>query len=117
MNFIIDAHLPPRLAALLISRGHDAVHTRELPAANATPDGDIVTLAGTEQRVIVTKDRDFLDSHRSQGWPERLLVVATGNASRGELLDLFDWHLAEIVDLFTRHTCVELGRSGALARA
>ena len=38
MKFLVDAHLPPGLCALLRAAGHDALHTRELPAQNQTAD-------------------------------------------------------------------------------
>ncbi len=31
MKFLIDAHLPKRLARLLQQLGHDAIHTLDLP--------------------------------------------------------------------------------------
>lgn len=38
MRFLVDAHLPRGLCVLLAPRGHDAVHTFNLPAQNATKD-------------------------------------------------------------------------------
>jgi predicted nuclease of predicted toxin-antitoxin system len=38
MKFLVDAHLPRRLCADLASRGHDALHTLDLPVRNATGD-------------------------------------------------------------------------------
>lgn len=34
MKFLIEAHLPRRLAAQLNSAGHDAIHTLDLPFIN-----------------------------------------------------------------------------------
>jgi predicted nuclease of predicted toxin-antitoxin system len=59
MNFLVDAHLPPGLCALLPQAGHDAIHTSRLPAQNRTPDEVINELALKERRVVVTKDTDF----------------------------------------------------------
>jgi Domain of unknown function (DUF5615) len=36
MKFLIDAHLPCRLAYLLRSRGHEAVHTLDLSLGDRT---------------------------------------------------------------------------------
>jgi len=36
MKFLIDAHLPKRLAQLLQRLGHDAIHTLDLPGKNRT---------------------------------------------------------------------------------
>jgi predicted nuclease of predicted toxin-antitoxin system len=38
MKFLVDAHLPPSLCAVLARHGHDANHTLDLAAKNATKD-------------------------------------------------------------------------------
>ena len=35
MKFLVDAQLPRRLCAVLAGRGHDAIHTLDLPDSNA----------------------------------------------------------------------------------
>lgn len=79
MKFLVDAQLPTRLARFLSSSGHDALHTLELPDGNRTTDARIAEIADGSDRVVVTKDRDFRDSHLLTRSPRRLLVVATGN--------------------------------------
>lgn len=59
MKFLVDAQLPARLAWFLADAGHDAVHTSELPEGNRTTDARITALADRDDRVVVTKDRDF----------------------------------------------------------
>lgn len=63
MRFLVDAQLPARLARFLRQAGHDVVHTSDLPDGNRTPDRQIAELADGQSRVVVTKDRDFRDSH------------------------------------------------------
>jgi predicted nuclease of predicted toxin-antitoxin system len=67
MNFLVDAHLPPSLCALLQAAGHDALHTSRLTAQNRTPDEILNELSLREHRVVVTKDSDFYHSHLLQG--------------------------------------------------
>jgi predicted nuclease of predicted toxin-antitoxin system len=38
MKFLVDAHLPRRLAYQLRAFGHEAVHTLDLPRGKRTPD-------------------------------------------------------------------------------
>jgi predicted nuclease of predicted toxin-antitoxin system len=38
MRFLVDAHLPPSLCAVLARHGHNANHTLDVPAKNATKD-------------------------------------------------------------------------------
>ena len=96
MKFIIDAHLPRRLANFLADHGHDAVHTLELPHGNRTDDNDIIEIAINEQRVIITKDQDFADSFALRRHAWQLLLVRTGNISNHELLALFERSLSQI---------------------
>jgi hypothetical protein len=69
VKFLVDAQLPARLARLLNEHGHDATHTSELPNANRTPDDEIAATADTEDRVVISKDRDFRNSHFLKGTP------------------------------------------------
>ncbi|QKT08871.1 DUF5615 family PIN-like protein [Gordonia sp. X0973] len=73
MKFLVDAQLPAKLAAVLCESGHDAVHTGSLAAGNRTTDSVICDEADSAGRVVVTKDRDFRDSH---------LLLGTRTASR-----------------------------------
>jgi predicted nuclease of predicted toxin-antitoxin system len=59
VNFLVDAQLPRRLALWLRERGHDVVHTVDLPRQNRTPDPSLLAKANAEQRVLVPKDADF----------------------------------------------------------
>ena len=59
MKFLIDAQLPMRIANLLENLGCDVIHTKNLPLKNATPDSEINKLSILEQRIVITKDKDF----------------------------------------------------------
>lgn len=96
MKLLVDAQLPARLARSLIGLGHDAIHTSDLPDGNRTPDAEICRVADTAERVVVTKDRDFRDSHLLRGTPRKLLVIATGNITNDELLSLIEGNLGAI---------------------
>lgn len=90
--------------------GYDAVHTLDLPLGNRTPDADINQLSIAEQRVVVTKDADFRDSHLINDVPQKLLLISTGNISNNELLHLVAQNLERIVDAFESASYVELDR-------
>lgn len=49
-------------------------------------------MADGEDRIVVTKDRDFRDSHLLRSTPRRLLIVTTGNIENNDLLAPFDQH-------------------------
>ena len=85
MKFLVDAQLPLRLARWLQDEGYDAVHTRDLPHGNRTSDADINDRSVREQRVVVTKDEDFVDTFHLKREPRKLLLVATGNIGNSDL--------------------------------
>ena len=113
MRFLVDAQLPARLAGFLNDAGHDAVHTSSLPDGNRSTDAWIAQFADADNRVVVTKDRDFRDGHLLARSPRRLLVVATGNITDAALLVLFQSNLDAVVGAFDEADFVELG-SGTL---
>jgi predicted nuclease of predicted toxin-antitoxin system len=116
MNFLVDAQLPRRLAAWLTTAGHNAVHTLDLPDANRTTDAQINDLADQEQRVVVTKDADFVDGHVLRGRPGKLLLISTGNISNRDLEALVVPLLADVVRELQTHSFLELGRAGLVVR-
>ena len=67
MRFLLDARLPLRLAQWLRQTGHDARQTLELPDGNRTPDASLVAPAMRKDRVVVTKDNDFVQTFLLSG--------------------------------------------------
>lgn len=108
MKFLVDAHLPKRLARFISRGGHDAIHTLELPAQNSSGDDAIIQNAIKQDRIVITKDSDFVDSFLLFRKPPRLLLVSTGNISNDALEELFDDNLSEIVSSFKSYSYVEL---------
>jgi predicted nuclease of predicted toxin-antitoxin system len=58
MKLLLDMGVSPRTAMFLRSRGHDAVHLRELGMYRAG-DEEAVRRAASEGRILVTFDLDF----------------------------------------------------------
>ena len=116
MKFLIDAQLPRRLCQVFQGLGHEALHTLDLPAATRTPDPEINRLSIEDQRVVVTKDSDFVDSFLLRRQPYKLLLVTTGNIHNKELLKLLNAQAGQIVNLLTQYDCVELARDSLIVR-
>ncbi|MFO1432420.1 MAG: DUF5615 family PIN-like protein [Candidatus Competibacteraceae bacterium] len=110
MRFLVDAHLPRSLCAVLARQGHDAIHTLDLPAGNATKDRIINQVSLDEQRVVISKDTDFFYSHVLQGRPWKLVLIKTGNISTHDLQVLFERHLPAVAAALQNHTLVEIDR-------
>lgn len=109
MKFLVDAQLPQRLSNFLKQSGYDALHTRELPTGNSTPDAVINEISLHNQRIVITKDDDFVQSFLLQQKPYKLLLVATGNIKNAELEDLFRQNLSQLTEIFETSSYVELG--------
>ena len=97
MKFLIDAQLPLSLKQLFISKGHDCIHTSDMQMGNETPDRIINTISVTEQRIVITKDGDFLESFIVKKEPYKLILVKLGNTSKNELLQFFSDKFDEII--------------------
>jgi predicted nuclease of predicted toxin-antitoxin system len=69
MKFLVDAHLPYRLKTWLLTKGVDAIYTSDLPSRNLSADLEIVRIADASDRVVITKDSDFLKLHVLQQSP------------------------------------------------
>lgn len=111
MKFIVDAQLPKSLSDFLCSKGHHSVHTLDLPDQNKTTDVYINNLAGTESRVVITKDADFLETYVLKSIPEKLLMVKTGNIPNSALLRLFEMHLEYITDALAANSLIEITKT------
>lgn len=83
----MDAQLPPALSDWLRDHGHEADHVATLLALDADDDA-IWDLARRDERVILTKDRDFAlwASDRRSG--PQVVWLRLGNATRRVL---FEW--------------------------
>jgi len=110
MRFLVDAQLPRRFCGWLAEAGHEAVHTLELPHRNQTTDNEILDLAEREQRIVVTKDDDFVQSFLITGRPARLLLISTGNIANDKLEKIVRGHVLEIIEAFEAASFIELGR-------
>ncbi len=117
MRFIVDAQLPRDLASFLKTHGHEAVHTAELPEKNRTPDEEIRRLADAEDRIVVSKDDDFVTSHLLSGTPKRVLLISTGNISNPELIQIMQDNFDSLEKALDEGVFVELTRTSLVVHA
>jgi predicted nuclease of predicted toxin-antitoxin system len=115
MKFIVDAQLPKSLARLLVSLGHDAIHTLDLPLKNATGDSFINDISMEQNRVVISKDSDFYDSFRAKKEPHKLLYLTVGNMRNAQLLALFSSNIDIIVKELTLSDVVEMNTVSIIA--
>ncbi len=87
-----------------------------MPDRNLTADATLCRIAATENRVLITKDADFVVSFLVRGLPPKLLFVTTGNISNDELLALFRGNLAALTAALAVHAFVEIDHTGITVR-
>jgi len=100
-----------------ISRSTHRPTDTTLRSGNRTPDSEIARRADSDQRVVVTKDRDFRDNHLLDHTPHSLLIVTTGNIQNRDLLALFERHIDVIAEYLTDSPLVELSRDRLVAHS
>jgi predicted nuclease of predicted toxin-antitoxin system len=82
-----------------------------LPLRNRTPDRVINEISEREERIVITKDEDFVNSFTLYHKPYKLLLVSTGNIKNADLERLFSQNIQQIAEAFEKHSFVELGRT------
>lgn len=108
MRFLIDAQLPRRLVRRLEESGYDAIHTLDLPDKNQSSDAFLEAISLRDERIVITKDSDFVNSFLLYGRPYKLLLISTGNISNQALERLVLGHIQQIAQAFEEYQFVEL---------
>lgn len=107
MPYLIDAQLPPSLAAAMRQTGLEAVHVAELGLATAT-DAEIWDTAVSRAAVLVTKDRDFSLLRAARNTGPIVLWIRIGNIDNRTLIARFLRAMPRILEAVERgETVVE----------
>lgn len=85
--------------------------TLDLPQANRITDRELIEIAERQNRIVVTKDGDFVVSHLINSQPANLLLISTGNIDNATLGRLMLANLPSIEAAFESAHYVELGRT------
>lgn len=109
MKFFVDAQLPPVLKSWLLRQGHDCIHALDLPKKDSTPDSEIVAIVTKDERILISKDGDFLKLKLLTGNPQKLMVVTTGNIKNPELIASFEMNFHSALRLFKTFDILEFG--------
>lgn len=89
MKFLVDNQLPAALAEHLRKRGYDCQHVLEAGLSDAG-DAAICRYAEAEERILISKDEDFLHLSSLPKFKIRLVWVRLGNCRTPALLAAFD---------------------------
>jgi predicted nuclease of predicted toxin-antitoxin system len=85
VKFLVDNQLPAALARWLTAKGYDAIHVLDRGLGREC-DGELWKLAKEEDRILVSKDEDFLALALRPGDEGRLLWLRLGNCRKHALL-------------------------------
>lgn len=97
MRFLIDAQLPPALAAHLAALGHRAEHVNLIERGVAS-DADIWAYATKAGAVIVSKDQDFAALARGSESGAQVVWIRLGNTTNKALWATLEPLMPEIVE-------------------
>lgn len=117
MKFLIDAQLPKSLSDFLQLKGYDSLHTIELPEGNGASDLTILTISKKENRVVISKDGDFLESFLLAGVPEKLIIIKAGNIRNVDLLAIFENNIDKICSLLLNSSLIEINVTEIIVHA
>ena len=98
---MVDNQLPTALARALAAQGYDACHVLDLGMGQAT-DRLIWSEAISQQRIVISKDEDFLFLATRLEDSGRLLWLRLGNTRKAELLGAILPRMAEVDTLFAQ---------------
>ncbi len=111
MKYIIDAQISYKIAIYLNQIGYDIIHTNDFPNKEFTTDKEIRELSKSQNRIVISKDSDFLDSYLIKKIPEKILLITTGNTKNIELKELFKIYFEKIDLLFEQHFYIEFNQN------
>ena len=67
-----------------------------------------------EQRIVITKDTDFVNSFLVSGVPYKLLLVSTGNVNNRDLEGIFAKNLSALLGALELYEYVEITRTSLI---
>ncbi|MBI4646512.1 MAG: DUF5615 family PIN-like protein [Bacteroidia bacterium] len=100
LKFIIDTQLPPLLIEFFQWKGYNSIHTTFFQDGHLLKDKQIREIAINEDRIIVTKDEDFIDYYLLKRSPPKILLIETGNISNRDLFIILNKYFSEIIKSF-----------------
>jgi predicted nuclease of predicted toxin-antitoxin system len=89
VKFVVDNQLPVTLARYLEARGFDGQHVLEIGLAEAE-DAEICRYAESQDRVVISKDEDFIYQAKRPTSKVRVVWVRLGNCRTPALLAAFE---------------------------
>ena len=90
MKFLCDVHISYQLSKFFVELGYDSEHVNFILNRWNTSDEKISNYADSNDRILITKDIDFKNSHILSNTPKKLIRIELGNIKNDELIKLFN---------------------------
>ena len=104
MKFLIDTQLPPKLSNWISQQGFDSIHTTHFRNGQFYIDTSLIRIAVEQNRIIISKDKDFQDYYFLKGAPPKVLLLQLGNISNRDLLTFFERNFGTICSSFNENS-------------
>ena len=88
MRILLDANISWKLSGILKQNFGECAHVDSIGLDVPAKDIEIWDYALENGYIIITKDNDFVDLMRINGFPPKVVLLRTGNNSRQELAEL-----------------------------
>ncbi|MCB0635079.1 MAG: DUF5615 family PIN-like protein [Lewinella sp.] len=109
MKVLCDVHIARKVVRFFQQNGVEATHVNDILDSWYTSDKAIADYADEHKLVVLSKDRDFRNSHHLKKSPRRLLLISLGNISTANLIAILGKNLALLREKFEAEECfVEL---------
>lgn len=110
MKVLCDVHIAKKVCTFFQNNGIESVHVNDILDSWYTSDNKISEYADTHGYTVVSKDKDFKNSHLLKKGPKRLLSINLGNISTTKLIALLEANLDLLKEKFKLDICyLELG--------
>ncbi len=116
MKFLVDEQLPISLVKWLEGQGYNVIHATSLGKNLRISDKEVCKESMLNQRVVISKDIDFLNTYLIRKEPWKLIYLTTGNISNKVLLELFQSNLSQLIDLLGKVNVVEMNQQNIFVR-
>ena len=105
---ILDAHLPPGLAAGVTELVGISCYSATYLGLREASDIEIFELAHQKNAIVITKDDDFVKLLHRFGSPPKIIWLTCGNTSKQRLKIIFERYLLTSIQLLDNNDLVEI---------
>ncbi|MCO6493358.1 MAG: DUF5615 family PIN-like protein [Phaeodactylibacter sp.] len=105
MKVLCDVHIARKVVRFFQGEGIEAVHVNDILDSWHTKDNKIANYADNKGYTVMSKDKDFKNSHLLKASPKRLLMISLGNISTRRLTGILGNNLELLKEKFEAEKC------------